>query len=124
MQNSILFATTVTSTGIATIYCAVLVYVVQGLAAKRTLGTKRTITAIHDDLVSWAGLGSALASLYSQLAVPASVFGTLRVLAYLCCISLLHITTPAILTVKTANISVPVTVQTSGVPEYNKSSNP
>ncbi|KAJ7499792.1 hypothetical protein FB451DRAFT_1206607 [Mycena latifolia] len=123
-QNIASFTATIISTGFTTIYCAILVFIMHDLATQRDLGKKRTLTAIHDSLAAWAGVGSALATLYNQLAVPASAFGTLRVLAYLSGISLLHITTPAILTVQTGNISVPINVSTLGVPEYNTSSNP
>jgi hypothetical protein len=67
------------------------------------------------------GLGSALATLYDQISVPASVFGTLSTVAYLGCITILHISIPAILSVETFNATVQVNASTVGIPEFANS---
>ncbi|KAJ7838037.1 hypothetical protein B0H13DRAFT_2104281, partial [Mycena leptocephala] len=72
-------------------------------------------------ITSWAGLGSALATLYNQVSVLASVFGTLNIVVYLGCISILHITIPANLSVATFSTTVPVDAITVGVPEFQNS---
>jgi hypothetical protein len=78
----------------------------------------KTLTATHDSISSWAGLGSALATLYNQLSVPASVAGTLHIAGYLGCVSILHITIPAILSVETFNTTAVVPASTFGIPEF------
>ncbi|KAJ7210691.1 hypothetical protein GGX14DRAFT_394336 [Mycena pura] len=84
----------------------------------------KTLTALHDSISAWAGLGSALATLFNQVSIPASVLGTLSVVGYLGCISTLHISIPAILSVEAFNATVEVTIpaSTSGMPEYANSS--
>ncbi|KAJ6557621.1 hypothetical protein B0H19DRAFT_888703, partial [Mycena capillaripes] len=61
------------------IYTAILVFVTQRLAMRRKLWSYQTLTATHDHISSWMGLGSALATLYNQISVPASVFGTISI---------------------------------------------
>ncbi|KAJ6526394.1 hypothetical protein B0H19DRAFT_1084493 [Mycena capillaripes] len=81
----------------------------------------KTLTATHDNILSWAGVGSALTSLYNQLSVPASVFGTLHIAGYLGCVTMLHITIPAILSVETFNTTAAVPASTFGIPEFANS---
>lgn len=45
------------------IYTAILVFVTQKLAMRRNLRAYQTLTATHDNISSWMGLGSALATL-------------------------------------------------------------
>jgi hypothetical protein len=90
----------------------------QRLAMQRNFRSFQTLTATHDSLSSWAGLGSALATLYNQLSVTASVFGTLNVVGYLGCVAILHITIPAFLSVETFNTTIQVPAPTVGVPEF------
>ncbi|KAF7334800.1 hypothetical protein MSAN_02366600 [Mycena sanguinolenta] len=77
-----------------------------------------TLTAIHDVISAWAGLGSALISLWKQASVPASVFGTLNIVGYLCCISILHISIPAMISVEVFNTTLAIPASTLGIPEY------
>ncbi|KAJ7189508.1 hypothetical protein GGX14DRAFT_609220 [Mycena pura] len=105
------------------IYCAVLVFLTQKLAMQQTTELM-TLTAVHDNISAWAGLGSALATLFNQLSIPASVLETLSIVGYLGCISTLHISIPAILSVDAFNTTVRVAIpaSTSGMPEYANSS--
>ncbi|KAJ6533520.1 hypothetical protein B0H19DRAFT_1080932 [Mycena capillaripes] len=80
-----------------------------------------TLTAMHDITSAWAGIGSALATLYSQMSLAGSVVGTLSVVGYLGGISILHVTTPSLLSIETFNQSVPLNVQTLGSPQFNAS---
>jgi hypothetical protein len=84
-------------------------------------GTHKTLTVIHDSISSWAGLGSALVTLFSQVSIPTSVSGTFNIVGYLGCISVLHITIPAILSVETFDTTVAVPASTFGIPEYANS---
>ncbi|KAJ6474834.1 hypothetical protein C8R45DRAFT_1010680 [Mycena sanguinolenta] len=88
---------------------------------RRNLGVKKTLTAAHDCISAWAGLGSALATLLNQVFVPASVFGTLNIVGYLACIAVLHISIPTILSVEAFNTTVAISAITSGFPEYANS---
>ncbi|KAJ7142615.1 hypothetical protein C8R44DRAFT_725953 [Mycena epipterygia] len=88
------------------------------LAMRWNIMSSQPLTKTHDSIASWAGLGSALATLYSQLSVPLSVFGSLHVVGYLGCITALHIITPTIFSVATFNSSVFVTVDAVGTPQY------
>ncbi|KAJ7142380.1 hypothetical protein C8R44DRAFT_846434 [Mycena epipterygia] len=112
---------TLISTGFGTIYFALVLFITQRMAIQYYLENTRTLTAMHDDILSWAGLGSGLASLYNQLAVPASVTGTLAIAGYLSTLSFLHLTTPALFALQTFNQTFPATVQTHGIPEWNTS---
>ena len=90
---------------------------------QRTTGLM-TLTAVHDNILAWAGLGSALATLFNQVSVPASVLGTLSIVVYLGCISALHVSIPAIISVDAFNATarVAISASTSGMPEYANSS--
>ncbi|KAJ7844156.1 hypothetical protein B0H13DRAFT_2096911, partial [Mycena leptocephala] len=120
-QTVVSFWTTTIAMVFATTYTSILVFLVQKLAMQQNLRTYQTLTATHDSITSWAGLGSALATLYNQVSVPASVFGTLNIVVYLGCISILHITIPANLSVATFSTTVPVDAITVGVPEFQNS---
>ncbi|KAJ7191489.1 hypothetical protein GGX14DRAFT_600487 [Mycena pura] len=122
-QTTVSFWTAVVSQSFGTIYCAVLVLLTQKLAMQRTTELM-TFTAVHDNISAWAGLGSALATLFNQVSVPASVLGTLSIVGYLGCIATIHVSIPAIISVDafnaTARVAIPV--RTSGMPEYANSS--
>ncbi|KAJ7190386.1 hypothetical protein GGX14DRAFT_605978 [Mycena pura] len=122
-QTTVSFYTAVVSQSLGTIYCAVLVFLTQKLAMQRTTELM-TLTAMHDNISVWAGLGSALSTLFNQVSVPASVLGTLSIVVYLGCISTLHISIPAMLSVDAFNASASVAIpaSTSGMPEYANSS--
>ncbi|KAF7378111.1 hypothetical protein MSAN_00235300 [Mycena sanguinolenta] len=109
---------TVATQTFGTVYSAVLVFLTQTLAMRCNFRPNQTLTAIHDSISAWVGLGSALVTLWNQVAVPASVFGTLNIVGYLSCISILHISIPAILSVEVFNTTVAVPAGTLGIPEY------
>ncbi|KAI0938477.1 hypothetical protein AcV5_000154 [Taiwanofungus camphoratus] len=85
-----------------------------------------TLTAIHDVMNAWSGLGAALITLWRQQRVAASVVATLEVTIYLACISILHITTLALFSMETFNNVGSVTTSTIiGMPSItNISYNP
>ncbi|KAJ7868157.1 hypothetical protein B0H13DRAFT_1897248 [Mycena leptocephala] len=103
------------------IYTSLIVFLTQKIAMQQNLHSYQTLTATHDSFSSWTGLGSGLATLYNQVSLPASVFGTLNVVGYLGCISVLHITIPAILSVETFTTTVPMDAKTLGIPEFTNS---
>ncbi|KAF8214817.1 hypothetical protein K438DRAFT_2138348 [Mycena galopus ATCC 62051] len=120
-QAEISFLVTTLVTGIGIIYFSSTLFVTQKLMMRHNLRAYQTLTATHDNIYSLTGLGSALAVLYRQLEVRASLLGPISVASYLICISLLHITTPAIFSVPGFNASTPLTVQTLGLPNWNTS---
>ncbi|KAJ7144607.1 hypothetical protein C8R44DRAFT_846317 [Mycena epipterygia] len=123
LQSIISFALTAVTTGIGIVYLASALFVTQKLAMHQNLQAEQTLTATHDNVASWNGLGSAISTLFRQSDVPASIIGTWAIVGYLGCISALHITTPALFSVVAFNMSIPHTVQTLGVPDYNISAN-
>ncbi|KAJ6602731.1 hypothetical protein DFH09DRAFT_1125418, partial [Mycena vulgaris] len=120
-QTTVSFWATAITTGFGTIYTSILVFLTQKLAMRRNIQLHQTLTATHDSIFAWAGLGSAVATLYNQLAVPASVFGSLNVAGYLGCISILHIAIPAFISVETFDTTVAVTARTFGIPDFHNS---
>ncbi|KAJ6525232.1 hypothetical protein DFH09DRAFT_1095708 [Mycena vulgaris] len=120
-QTAVSFWTTTITQTFGTIYSSILVFLTQKLAMQQNLQTYQTLTATHDSIASWSGLGSALATLYNQVSVPASVFGTLNIAGYLTCVSILHITIPAMLSAETFSATFPLTANTFGVPEFENS---
>ncbi|KAJ7927259.1 hypothetical protein B0H13DRAFT_2653591 [Mycena leptocephala] len=116
-QSQISFAVTALTTVIGVTYLAGALFVTQKSAMHYYLHVLQTLTAAHDNVSSWGGLGSALVSVYRQISIPASITGTLSVAGYLACVSSFHITTPALFSMAGFNMSVPLPVQTLGLPQ-------
>ncbi|KAG1774256.1 hypothetical protein EV702DRAFT_538635 [Suillus placidus] len=96
-----------------TFYTAVLVFLTQRLAMSRALVRRLKLTAIHDIFGAWAGLGSALSSVWKQAHIPASLWATTAVTTYLVCISVLHVTSSTLLQFQTFNSSMTTRVSTT-----------
>jgi hypothetical protein len=103
------------------VYNALLVFLTQKLAMNHNIKKDQTLTTTHDIIASWGGLGSALVTLANQFSTPASIFGTLQIVAYLGCITFLHIATPAIISVQAFNNTVSSRIGVHGLPEFNAS---
>ncbi|KZT05120.1 uncharacterized protein LAESUDRAFT_750796 [Laetiporus sulphureus 93-53] len=84
-------------------YTACLLLITQRLSLNSLLLRPRTLTALHDVSSAWTGLGAGLLSLWRQLSIPTAVFGTLGVAVYLGCLSILHISTPALFSMDAFN---------------------
>ncbi|KAJ6605461.1 hypothetical protein DFH09DRAFT_1067724 [Mycena vulgaris] len=119
-QTVVSFWTTTITQGFGTVTPRYL-YRYSGICDSEASNVASVISATHDNISSWMGLGSALATLYDQISVPASVFGTLITVAYLGCITILHITIPASLSVETFDSTVQVNASTFGIPEFANS---
>ncbi|KAJ6479803.1 hypothetical protein C8R45DRAFT_1006019 [Mycena sanguinolenta] len=102
-----------------TVYCAVLVFVTQTLATRRTLRKNRTLTAIHDETSGWSGIGSALLCVWDQKTVPAAVIPALSAFFYLGGVSVLQISTPGLFTAEIFNSTSSTQVHTQGFPVLN-----
>ncbi|KAG2127703.1 hypothetical protein DEU56DRAFT_915677 [Suillus clintonianus] len=96
-----------------TIYTAVLLFLTQRLAISRTLVCRLKLTAIHDISSAWAGLGSALSSVWRQSDIPASLWTTAGVTAYLTSMSVLHVTSSTLLQFQPFNASMATSVPTT-----------
>ncbi|KAG1898895.1 uncharacterized protein F5891DRAFT_1236073 [Suillus fuscotomentosus] len=96
-----------------TIYTAVLLFLTQRLAISRTLVRRVKLTAVHDISGAWAGLGSALTSVWRQTDIPASWWTTSAVAAYLASITVLHVTSSTLLQFQTFNASMTTSVPTT-----------
>ncbi|KAG2127695.1 hypothetical protein DEU56DRAFT_958507 [Suillus clintonianus] len=99
--------------GFYTIYTAVLLFLTQRLAVSRTLVRRLKLTAIHDISGAWAGLGSALSSVWRQTDIPASLWTTAGVTAYLVSMSVLHVTSSTLLQFQPFNASMATSVPTT-----------
>ncbi|KAG2132183.1 hypothetical protein BD769DRAFT_579758 [Suillus cothurnatus] len=95
-----------------TLYTAVLVFLTQQVAISRALVCRLKLTTIHDISNAWAGLGSALSSIWKQTRIPASLWATTAVTTYLVCISVLHITSSTLLQFQTFNSSMTTNIST------------
>ncbi|KAK7018990.1 hypothetical protein R3P38DRAFT_2979971 [Favolaschia claudopus] len=118
-QKTASFLITAISTTIGTLYSASLVFITQTLSMRRSLQRPQTLTETHDNAVAWIGIGSAIMQLWSQKAVPASVFGVFSTFLYLLCVLILHVTTPALFALEAFNATQPVLVDSQGLPSYN-----
>ncbi|KAG2119334.1 hypothetical protein DEU56DRAFT_836709 [Suillus clintonianus] len=96
-----------------TLYTAVLVFLTQRLAMSRALVRRLKLTSIHDISGAWAGLGSALNTVWKQTGAPASLWATTAVTSYLLCVSVLHVTSSTLLQFQTFNSSITTNVSTS-----------
>ncbi|KAG2145429.1 uncharacterized protein EDB93DRAFT_503795 [Suillus bovinus] len=88
-----------------TIYTAVLLFLTQRLVISRTLVRRVKLTAVHDISGAWAGLGSALSSVWRQTDIPASWWTTSAVAVYLASITVLHITSSTLLQFQTFELN-------------------
>ncbi|KAG1844694.1 hypothetical protein F4604DRAFT_1937384 [Suillus subluteus] len=100
-------------TDLIQIYTAVLLFLTQQLAISRTLVRRLKLTAIHDISGAWAGLGSALSSVWRQTDIPASCWTTSAVATYLASITVLHVTSSTLLQFQTFNTSITTSVPTT-----------
>lgn len=91
----------------------------QTLAFRRDFRRSQSLTATHDNIGAWTGLGSAVAFLWQQRAIPASIWGVLSGLIYLANILVLHVTFPALLAVETVVLQHSNPVTTQSLPAFN-----
>ena len=96
-----------------------LLFTIQQIVLHQQLVRSQTLTALHDSVNAWSGLGSAILTLFRQLSIPAAVVPTLTTTIYLGCITILHITTGALFSLETFNITNMVDVPTQGLLDYS-----
>ena len=92
------------------LFLTVILFLTQKLATMRNLTISQSLTATHDQISAWSGLGKALKTVLKQLDV---VSGPMAIAVYLGCITIVHITTPSILSLHPIELSVTGTIPTS-----------
>lgn len=88
---------------------------------RRNFRRSQTLTATHDSVRAWTGLGSALVCVWQQKAITASISGVLSAFVYLANILVLHVTFPGLLAVDSVFLNSSVSVTTQGLPVLNLS---
>jgi hypothetical protein len=78
----------------------------QRLTFLKNVTRRQTVTALHDTMNAWRGLGSALECLWQQSTVPASRWSILSITAYLTCVFSLHVVSSSIIQLQTFNTTV------------------
>lgn len=101
------------------IYLAALVSFTQILSMRKSLWRFQSLTATHDISAAWGGIVAAFLRVWKQRTVQSSTMGVLTVFFYLGNIWVLHITTPALLSVQTFNSTLNTSTPTLGFPEMN-----
>ncbi|KAH7917472.1 hypothetical protein BV22DRAFT_935569 [Leucogyrophana mollusca] len=96
-----------------TLYTVILVYTTQRLAISRHISQRQPLTATHDAIGAWVGLGSALDSLRKQTKLATRPLGIISVTAYLLCTAGLHITSSSIMQFQNFNSSETVSIPTA-----------
>ncbi|KAF8123911.1 hypothetical protein EV363DRAFT_1546009, partial [Boletus edulis] len=89
-----------------TIYTAVLVFIVQRLAIYAAMAKQQKLTTIHDVHGAWNSIGAAIHTLWQQTKVISSPSTILLVLAYLSCISGLHIISSSVIQFEAFNNTI------------------
>ncbi|KAF7367978.1 hypothetical protein MSAN_00863400 [Mycena sanguinolenta] len=112
--------TTITTT-CGTIYSAVLVFVTQTLATRRSFQRHQPLAATHDNTAAWTGIGSAVSLLWTQRKLPASgsTMLVLSAVTYLGAVSSLHITASSLFSLVAFNSTRTSTIGTQGLPAFN-----
>ncbi|OJA14650.1 hypothetical protein AZE42_02668 [Rhizopogon vesiculosus] len=87
-------------------YCTILVYLMQRLTLLKNLTRRQTLTALHDTVNAWSGLGSALECLWLQTVITASWWWIVSITVYLTCIFTLHVVSSSIIQLQTFNATV------------------
>ncbi|KAF8123886.1 hypothetical protein EV363DRAFT_1271860 [Boletus edulis] len=88
------------------IYTAVLVFMVQRLAIYVAMAKQQKLTTIHDVHGAWNSIGAAIHTLWQQTKVMSSPSMILLVLAYLSCISGLHIISSSVIQFEAFNNTI------------------
>ncbi|KAF7292680.1 hypothetical protein MIND_01166200 [Mycena indigotica] len=122
-QRSMSLWVTIISTGLGTLYLAFVLFLTQRAALKRLLDIRQPLSATHDQVSSWNGLGAALAAILNQFTLPTAINGTLAVLLYLGVLALLHVTIPSMLSVQAFNQTTIIPVTTLGQPLWASEDN-
>ncbi|KAJ6557620.1 hypothetical protein B0H19DRAFT_1070260 [Mycena capillaripes] len=120
-QQAASFWCTVAAQAVGTTYYSLLVYSTQNAGMSRAIGKYSILTAIHDEVSAWGGIGSASSTAFKQLTLPVSIAGIVSIWLYLVSISILNVTTPALFSVEAFNLPILFPTKTHSTPQWNKS---
>ncbi|KAH8917966.1 hypothetical protein BT69DRAFT_1338611 [Atractiella rhizophila] len=109
-SNRLSLAINVLSQFTIIVYTAVLVSLAQEVALRSYLSRHHTLTAVHDKIAAWSGVGLSFLSLWRQLSLPSSFFGVFAIAVYLLSISATHITTPGLFSLRSINSTIAGTI--------------
>ncbi|KAJ7352999.1 hypothetical protein DFH08DRAFT_956097 [Mycena albidolilacea] len=119
-QKLVSFLITSTATAFGTIYSGLLVFVTQTLSMRRSLQMDQVLTATHDTVAAWAGIGAAISLLWHQNAVQStarkSITGAAPVALYLASILGLHIAISSLFSLVTYNPTQSFNAGVQGLP--------
>ncbi|KAH7922306.1 hypothetical protein BV22DRAFT_1131564 [Leucogyrophana mollusca] len=96
-----------------TLYTALLVYITQRLALLYGLSQHQPLTATHDTIGAWAGIGSAFCCLWEQTKLAALPLQVFAITTYLTCVTVLHITSSSIIQLQNFNDTVTASIPTA-----------
>ncbi|KAJ6506664.1 hypothetical protein C8R45DRAFT_1090347 [Mycena sanguinolenta] len=102
-----------------TIYYSTLVYLTQKVVIGHAAQEYSLLTATHDKLLAWTGIGSAISTAWQQVKLPGSPLQILYISIYLATISVLHIATPALVSVESFERSLRTQFGTQGMPTWS-----
>ncbi|KAJ7875789.1 hypothetical protein B0H13DRAFT_1893953 [Mycena leptocephala] len=108
-QQTLSFLCKIGTMAFGMIYYTGFVYLTQKLAIAHAIGKHNLLTSTHDKISAWNGIGSAVLTLYKQLNLPASSLEIMFIPLYLATISVLQVTTPALVSVKLFSYSMNTT---------------
>ncbi|KAJ7595335.1 hypothetical protein C8J56DRAFT_922128 [Mycena floridula] len=108
--------TTILSTFVTT-YSAYMQSAAAGMALRRQLHRRGTLTEKHDSAAAWAGLPDALAGLCQK---GPSFKATILTIAYLIGMTALQAVGPAVLSFQPVNVTVSMTLTTQGLPDFSQ----
>ncbi|KAF8146399.1 hypothetical protein K438DRAFT_2093823 [Mycena galopus ATCC 62051] len=103
------------------IFSALLLFVTQKLATRRSIQKDQMLTTTHENAAAWAGIGAAISLLWNRRAARSggSVIGLLSAIVYLAAVSGLHITSSSLFSLVTFNSTRSFGTGTHGLPAYN-----
>ncbi|KAJ7583955.1 hypothetical protein C8J56DRAFT_952330 [Mycena floridula] len=108
--------TTILSTFV-TVYSGYMQSAAAGMALRRQLHRRGTLTEKHDSAAAWAGLPDAVAGLCQK---GPSFKATILTIAYLIGMTALQAVGPAVLSFQPVNVTVSTTLTTQGIPDFSQ----
>ncbi|KAF8197697.1 hypothetical protein K438DRAFT_1759827 [Mycena galopus ATCC 62051] len=120
-QKLVSFLVVATTTAFGTIFSALLLFVTQKLATRRSIQKDQMLTTTHENAAAWAEIGAAISLLWNRRAARSagSVIGLLSAIVYLAAVSGLHITSSSLFSSVTFNSTRSFDTGTQGLPAYN-----
>ncbi|KAJ6547763.1 hypothetical protein DFH09DRAFT_1505725 [Mycena vulgaris] len=119
-QKVVSYLITTTTTTFATIYSAVLIFIMQKLATRRNIQKAQMLKVTHDNCAAWSGIGAAILLLWNQRKVSwgPSTIGVISVITFLVSVSGLHITSSSLFSIVAFNSTFTYHTGTQGLPSF------